>query len=975
MQDKPAGRIKILFDTLRRWLAPPVFPNERQASSAAMLNAILLFIGLFSVLGPIFQIVLNGVADWDNLLLTFLMFFMIAALRAMIFRGYLRLVMYLFPLGGWLYVTIQVYNLGTIHTAHVFGYVMVVVFAALVCGEIASLLFYTLAAISVVVLSALETARLLPVSPVINLTNQVIVFVLISFEILFTMILARKSTLKALQAASAELEQRRRAEKDLLEANALLDQRVQQRTAEVEIEIEKHVRTTEALVKSEEWFRTVADYTYSWEYFLSPDGKFLYVSPHCELLTGYPPQKFTDDPRFFIALVHPDDRFAVSEHVRLSLAEQRSCIELDFRIIDRNGKERWIAHVCRPVYDKDGAYRGQRASNRDVTNRKNSELRLRQLSQAVEQNPSSIVITDLSGAIEYVNPKFTEVTGYSMAETLGKNPRILQSGLTSRQTYDQLWGAITAGSEWRGEFQNRRKNGELYWESAVVAPVTDENGLITHYVAIKEDITERRLMETALKASEQRFRSLFDNSPFAYQSLDGTGCYLDANENLCALLGYAHEELISKPFSAFLEDNTRDTFLRAFENFKQLGSFLDDISLIRKDGHTITVLMDGRVEYDISSKFLRTHCILTNITEREQMQAQLRKQNESMAFLYDSALDFLRDHDLKDLLSSIADHALKLLEVDVSEIFMLDGDVLVAQNTSAGQPYRAGDRIDRKQAALSWQAVDSLQPAIVADYSTWESRQDNYPQQIYLAASFPIISNNRCMGVLDVGRYQVGRPFTADELHMAQLFIQVSALAIENAQLNSSLLEQSIHDPLTGLHNRRFMFETLQRDLARSIRDQSPLGFVMMDIDKFKKINDRHGHGAGDAALVALAAKFKAMVRAGDILCRYGGDEHLIVLHNASAQATIDRAEQWRKAIENMEVRFQNICFHITISMGVSSYPIHGSSIDELISCADKALYSSKKLGRNCVTFYEKWEKGTKPLTHLPPGYEALDNK
>jgi PAS domain S-box-containing protein len=131
----------------------------------------------------------------------------------------------------------------------------------------------------------------------------------------------------------------------------------------------------------------------------------------------------------------------------------------------------------------------------DVTERKRTEEKLRQLSRAVEQSPASIVITNTAGDIEYVNPKFIEITGYTLAEALGKNPRVLKSGETGPEGYRELWEAIAAGKEWRGEFHNKKKNGVLYWEFASISPIRDPAGRITHYVAVKEDITARKQTE------------------------------------------------------------------------------------------------------------------------------------------------------------------------------------------------------------------------------------------------------------------------------------------------------------------------------------------------------------------------------------------------------------------------------------------------------------------------------------------------
>ena len=1099
MKLKIPDRFKHFIGISRRWLAAPVFSNPTQTSIAALLNTLLVsafFLGFMVVL---LQFVFNWVANWNNIRLLFVLLTATAMLRESVHRGHLRPATWLLPLLVWLFISIEIYNLGTIYTARIYGYLLAVTLATFFEGEIAGLLVLALTVISFVVLAQMEAAGFLPAAQPLTDNNQIITFGVLSFEIFFVMLVARRSLLKSLMDTRSELQQRIQAEAALLTINTSLDQRIQERTFELEQEMEKRQQTAAALLRSEEWFRTLADFTYSWEYFLSPDGIFLYVSPHCEMLTGYTPQQFIEDPETFINIIHPDDRQMVVEHTLSTRKNHESCLDFDFRILDKNGQERWIAHVCRPVFDNTGKYLGQRASNRDVTIRKNAELRLRQLSQVVEQSPSSILITDLAGKIEYVNPKFTQVTGYTAEEALGRNPRellsddppeadrilmaalaegrewrgeflnhkkngarfweaaiitpatnaknqithyihikdditsqknaslrirqlsqaveqspssivitnlsgkieyvnpkfteltgfsaeevfnqnpsVLKSGNTSRETYAQLWKTISAGHEWRGEFQNKKKNGELYWESVVIAPVIDDDNKSTHYLAIKEDITERKQIESLLQESEQRFRSLFENSPFAYLSLDWNGCFLDVNDNLCQLMGYSRGELLGKSFEYFWTADTQAYFLPRFQDFKTYGSTHGDIHLRRKDGQILTVLLNGRVQTDSGGHFLRAHCILTNVSERERMQTQLRQQNKSMTALYDSALDFLSNHDLNELFIVLAGHASQLLNAEQVGIMTPEGDVLVTQFTSPHQPFKAGERFDHSQAVLSWQAVDTLQPASVADYSTnqqYFTMAVADPRHVYAAASIPIISRDQCLGVLDIGREKPGLPFTADEIQLAKLFAQISALAIENAKLSTSLLEQAIRDPLTGLHNRRYMFETLQVEMTRSLREKSMLNFILLDIDHFKQINDTYGHGAGDAALKALAIQFQRMVRADDILCRYGGDEHLIVMHNTAPPKAVERADQLRKAIETMEVEYEGSRFRVTISLGISTYPDHGKNIDELIACADKALFTSKKSGRNRVSYYEPRGRKTRQLPPLDPKFKAPDNK
>jgi PAS domain S-box-containing protein len=168
-------------------------------------------------------------------------------------------------------------------------------------------------------------------------------------------------------------------------------------------------------------------------------------------------------------------------------------------------------------------------SQRELAERKRAEENLRKLSVAVEQNPASIVITDTAGTIEYVNPHFTELTGYSFTEAVGQNPSILKTGETNNDGYRNLWETILAGGEWRGEFHNRTKDGDLYWEQALIAPIRDENDTITHFIAIKEDITERKHLEGQLRHSQKMD---------AIGQLAG-GIAHDFNNILTAIVGYA----------------------------------------------------------------------------------------------------------------------------------------------------------------------------------------------------------------------------------------------------------------------------------------------------------------------------------------------------------------------------------------------------------------------------------------------------
>ncbi|HSA02429.1 MAG TPA: PAS domain S-box protein [Candidatus Paceibacterota bacterium] len=148
---------------------------------------------------------------------------------------------------------------------------------------------------------------------------------------------------------------------------------------------------------------------------------------------------------------------------------------------------------------------------RDTMDRKAAESQARLYYHAMEQSPAVIVITNTRGDIEYVNPKFTDLSGYSFEEVKGKNPRVLKSGEFPPESYAELWKTIAGGGEWRGEFHNRKKNGELYWEAAAISPVRDRKGSVTHFVAVKEDITRRKQLEAEREKLIQELQQALAN--------------------------------------------------------------------------------------------------------------------------------------------------------------------------------------------------------------------------------------------------------------------------------------------------------------------------------------------------------------------------------------------------------------------------------------------------------------------------------
>ena len=276
---------------------------------------------------------------------------------------------------------------------------------------------------------------------------------------------------------------------------------------------------------------------------VDPNGRRLMANERLAELFCIPPELMADlDDRrmldYVVTLMKDPQSFLAKVEYLYRHPRETSRDEIQLKngaILDR---------YSAPVVDKNGTYYGRIWNFRDMTEQKRNQDALRQLSQAVEQSPSSVVITDPEGQITYVNRKFTECTGYSLEEVIGRNPRMLNAGQCPAELYKNMWSTIKQGKEWHGEFCNKRKNGQIFWESATITPIKTATDEIRHFLAIKEDITEKRELESQLRHA---------------QKMEGIG-------QLAA--GIAHE--INTP-TQFVMDNL--TFLR--DSWKSVHELLE----------------------------------------------------------------------------------------------------------------------------------------------------------------------------------------------------------------------------------------------------------------------------------------------------------------------------------------------------------------------------------------------------------------
>ena len=342
-----------------------------------------------------------------------------------------------------------------------------------------------------------------------------------------------------------------------------------------------------------------------------------------------------------------------------------------------NGRERFLCFDAAPIRDAGGEVVAAIETMTDITARKQAEDSLQKLSLAIEQMPVTVMITDREGIIEYVNPNFTKVTGYLSEEVVGRNPRLVKSDWHPPEFFEELWSTLLSGRGWRGEFRNKRKNGELYWESASISPVMGAGGEIRHFVAVKEDITERKWAQEALSRSDERIRLLLQSTAEAIFGIDINGACSFANPACARLLGYGHpDELLGRHMHGLMHHSRADGSSYPEEECPMAGvlrgeegGHVDDEFFWREDGSSFAAeywaypqRCDGEVVGAVMTFF--------DITERRRAEEELRQATAAAEAATRAKSEFLANmsHEIRTPINAAIGMLYLLQQTELSEV-------------------------------------------------------------------------------------------------------------------------------------------------------------------------------------------------------------------------------------------------------------------------------------------------------------------
>jgi len=407
---------------------------------------------------------------------------------------------------------------------------------------------------------------------------------------------------------------------------------------QLNLSAETEAKAHQTVKESERRFRTVADFTYDWEFWRDPEGRFLYCSPSCEWITGHNAEEFLTDSGLYARLIHPDDHARFSEHMR-NVEEKHTSGETEWRYLHLDGTWRWICHVCRPLFDDQGGYLGSRGSNRDITARKQAEEAAsrsqKTVFELVERSPFGIYIVDSRFCIAHMNASSQAGAFKNVRPVIGRNfaeamrilwPEPVAADIiaTFRHTLD------TGGPYYSPTFFNPRndiKAVEGYeWELHRMRLPDGQYGVICYYF----DSTKLRTAEEALRESEERFRALNETSPIGVGVSSTDGVLIYTNPAYELLLGYSRAELVGKKASdLYMNPDDRVSWLGAM---KEGGAVRNaETRLKRKDGTPVWVsISTSYIHYNGEQAVIGT---IHDITERKQAEAALRASEERLRSL------------------------------------------------------------------------------------------------------------------------------------------------------------------------------------------------------------------------------------------------------------------------------------------------------------------------------------------------------
>ncbi len=722
-----------------------------------------------------------------------------------------------------------------------------------------------------------------------------------------------------------------------------------------------------ALAASERRYRILADYSLDWDYWTGPDGRYRYVSPACQALTGYPPEAFLADPGLFRGLLHPGDRMVWDRHLADTHPPRNTSHgSMRLRLIGQSGQTRWVEHQCQPVFDDDGTYSGRRGVNRDVTARHSAERsadRLSRLYNTLSQSnramvrahdPVAFSMQIARIAVEYGGLAACAVYAFepggnrlSLLGSHGMDPGCLAGVPIAEAVTEALLHELVAATHGEAdrcaECRLRDKtphagggsSGQdigscasflLREQERIVGVVVfyagdadffdpQVNGLLEELAMDVSFTLEHVASEAALGESERHYRLLADHATDMISVHDVESRYVYVSPACRTLLGIGSEVLLGRSAYDFI--HPEDHALLAAQQRAALETGVSAplptlrYRLRRADGTYIwveTTSRQRRAEADGTPTLVAT---TRDMTERREAEDRLRQS----ARAFENSAEGVTVADPDGNIVSVNRAFTEITGYSEAEVLGRNPRILQS------------GRHDRAFYEGMWASLGSVGRWCG---ELWNKRKNGevYPEWMTIASVYD-----------DVGTLT----------NYVAVFADISALRESESQLDFL----THHDALTGLPNRGLLRDRLEHAIARAVRARSPLAVLLVDLDRFKTINETLGHPAGDLLLQQVALRLASRIRGGDTLGRLGGDEFVVLLEDDGSERRAGVVAASLLGLFAEPLTLDDRKLYVTVSIGISLFPSNGETADDLLRHADTAMYKAKEIGRNTYQYFE----------------------
>jgi diguanylate cyclase (GGDEF)-like protein/PAS domain S-box-containing protein len=449
-------------------------------------------------------------------------------------------------------------------------------------------------------------------------------------------------------------------------------------------------------------------------------------------------------------------------------------------------------------------------------------------------------------------------------------------------------------------------------------------------------------LERKVKESEARYRLLYEESPAINLVVGPDGVIQDANGAATESVGYSRDELIGKQMISLVAsehaEKAATVLQRGIRGDVTPGV---DVNAVAKDGSVHTILFT-RGTAAFRGEGGVTSILLTgiDITERKRVEEALADSKRKIEDLHEKARQLEACGTEEEVYRLTVEAADRMLGQVISSFVVADADNLEMKAASPGFPQGAATVAEFVE-GLARMTHRTRRTHIFGDLlETLDVGQ--IPEEFNSGISAPVAG----LGVFQVFSAQRGA-FNRDDARLVELLLGHAAQALERVRLQTELTYQAIHDPLTGVYNRYYLDKALERECKRSQRSGHFLAFLMVDVDRFKEINDRFGHQTGDKVLKAVASLLLEEVRGSDFVVRYGGDEFLVVLPETGREASTVRTRILKRAASRNEMT-EMLDFPITLSIGSAYWrPDRKQPVDKILSEADRRMYKDKRRHQN----------------------------